>query len=65
MTPRYLKRCPKCSCKELEELEAIFNGPDGIECLMSCIDCDFKCTFHYGFMGWTSEEPDAQSDEPF
>lgn len=62
MNLRPFRRCPNCNCPESEELDLVNHGADGIEILMGCVECDFKCTFHYAYMGWTSEEADDESD---
>ena len=63
MNLKYPKGCPKCGCRELEELDCEYNYTDGIASLWACMDCDFKCTLYFGFIGWTSEDSDAESDE--
>lgn len=36
---------------------------DGIEYYMACIECNFKATLHFEFVGWTSEDlDDAELD---
>lgn len=64
MNLQYLNRCPKCNCKEFDVLECDYLEADGVEYYMACIDCNFKATFHFAFMGWSSEDLDTdESDE--